>query len=380
MYFPSFEELGFPELLALIAALAFIVQTVSYLLNFLPVSTLKKTHMAEPGPLVPVSVIICARDEEDNLTAFLPTVLAQDYPEFEVVVVNDCSSDNSGHVVDALAKNDPRLRRADIKEDAYYKHGKKFAVLVGVKSAKYEHLVFTDADCYPVSNQWLRHMAAGFSAEKKIVLGYGGYEKKEGLLNSLIRYDTFIIAVQYLSAAIRKKAYMGVGRNLAYTRDLFFQHKGFASHYHLRSGDDDLFVNEAATPQNTGVAVHPAAITLSRPKNTFREWRLQKARHLTTAPHYKPASRSRLIFNHFSQYFFLLSLIGLAFSMKTVLIIPIMLVLKLTVQVAVLSKASSKLGERDLLWGSGFYELILLFIYPIFHASKLLNKPGRWTN
>ena len=380
MYFPAFEELGFPELLTVIAGLAFILQTLSYILGYLPVSLNKKKIGGNNPEHVPVSVIICARNEEDNLAEFVPRVLSQDYPEFEVVVVNDCSWDNSGNVVDTLAKNDPRLRKADIKEDAYYKHGKKFAMLVGIKSAKYNHMVFTDADCYPSSNQWLRCMAEGFSGGREIVLGYGAYEKKEGLLNSLIRYDTFIIAVQYLSAALRGRPYMGVGRNLAYTRDLFFRHKGFASHYHLQSGDDDLFVNEAANASNTSVTVDHAAITHSKPKTSFRDWRLQKARHLTTAPHYTGSSRGWLMFNHFSQYFFLLSLLSLAFSIKTVLLIPILLILKLSVQVSVLYRVSAKLGERDLLWTSGFYELILLFIYPIFHATKMFNRTARWTN
>src|SRR5690606_6056352 len=133
---------------------------------------------------------------------------------------------------------------------------KKFAMLVGIKSAKNNHLIFTDADCYPASNNWLAEMAAGFTDENKIVLGYGAYEKQKGFLNTCIRFDAFMIAIQYLSAAIKKSPYMGVGRNLAYTKELFFEEKGFSNHYHINSGDDDLFVNGAATENNTSVCIH----------------------------------------------------------------------------------------------------------------------------
>ncbi|MGZ4044055.1 MAG: glycosyltransferase [Bacteroidia bacterium] len=316
-----------------------------------------------------------------NLTEFLPKILTQEYPaEFEVIVVNDCSIDNTENVIDEFAKIFPNLRKANIKEDAYYKHGKKFALLVGIKAAKFNRLLMTDADCYPASNNWLKEISASFGVEKEIVLGYGAYEKQKGLLNKLIRFDAFIIAVQYLSAAIRNKAYMGVGRNLAYNKDTFFKNKGFANHYHINSGDDDLFVNEAATATNVAVCISHDSITYSKPKITFKDWRLQKARHITTAPHYKSSSKARLSFSYFTQYFFLLSLIGLCLSINTVLLAPILLTLKMIVQVILLNKASKKLKEPDLLFASFFYEFLLLFLYPLFHLNKFFYRSNKWMN
>jgi glycosyltransferase involved in cell wall biosynthesis len=307
-------------------------------------------------------------------------VLSQVYPLFVVVVVNDCSFDNTEHVIDEFAKIFPNLRKATIKEDAYYKHGKKFAMLVGIKAATNNQLLFTDADCYPASDKWLREMAAGFVNDTEIVLGYGAYEKQKGFLNTLIRFDAFTIAVQYLSSGIKRRPYMGVGRNLAYTKDLFFREKGFSTHYHINSGDDDLFVNQAANGGNTNVCVCKEAVTYSKAKKTFRDWRIQKARHLTTGMLYTTVSKSRIAFNYFSQYFFYCSLIALAFSMRSVLLIPIFLVLKAVAQIVVLNRATKRLNERDLLMGSLLYELILLFIYPIFHVTKLFYKQNRWTN
>ena len=240
-------------------------------------------------------------------------------------------------------------------------------------------MVFIDADCYPASDQWLKEMAMGFGAPKEIVLGYGAYEKQKGFLNKLIRFDTFMIATNYLSAAIKGKAYMGVGRNLAYTRELFYKQKGFSNHYHINSGDDDLFVNHAATKDNVNVVIDKNAITYSLAKKTFRDWRLQKVRHLSTSPLYSPSSKTKLAFSYFSQYYFYFSLIALAFTLKTLLLIPIIL-LKMIFQWIFLNKITKKLNEKDLLAGSVIYELILLFIYPIFHIAKLFNKPNKWTN
>ncbi len=380
MLFPRFTELGLPELLTMLAVFAFLLVVVNYLLNYLPVSVFKSIHLSTTDNEESMSVVICARNEDDNLTEFLPKVLTQDYPSFEVIVVNDCSFDNTETVIDEFAKIFPNLRKANIKEDAYYKHGKKFAMLVGIKAARHNRILFTDADCYPASDQWLRQMAAGFSEQREIVLGYGAYEKNKGFLNKLIRYDAFTIAVQYLSAGIKNRPYMGVGRNLAYTKELFFRQKGFSTHYHINSGDDDLFVNRAAPGGNHNVCVSKDAVTYSKAKKTFKQWRLQKARHLTTAPHYNATSRARLGFIWFTHYFFLFSLVGLAFSIQTLLLIPAFLLLKAILQWLVLARACKKLNEKDLLSGSFFYELVLLFIYPIFHLTKLFYKPNKWTN
>ena len=380
MLFPEFKTFGLPELLSIVAGLGFILILVNYILHYLPASLFKTSRFPVEQSLEPVSVIICARNEDDNLTEFLPKVMTQDYPDFEVIVVNDCSFDNTENVIDEFAKIFPNLRKANIKEDPYYKHGKKFAVLVGIKAAKHNRLVFTDADCYPASEQWLRELSSGFSVQKEIILGYGAYEKGKGLLNKLIRFDAFMIAVQYLSAAIKNKPYMGVGRNLAYTKELFFKEKGFSRHYHINSGDDDLFVNQASNASNANICLDKEAVTYSKAKRSFKQWRIQKARHLTTAPLYSQASKSRLAFIYFSQYFFYVSLAGLVFSINTLLLIPILLFLKIIVQLLILNAACRRLNERDLLSGSFFYELLLLFIYPIFHLTKLFYKPNKWTN
>jgi poly-beta-1,6-N-acetyl-D-glucosamine synthase len=326
----------------------------------------------------PVSVIICARNEDDNLTAFLPLILNQDYPNFEVVVVNDCSYDNTADLLDEFARKYNHLKIVTIKEDDYYSHGKKVAVMMGIKGAQHEHLLFTDADCKPNGTNWIANMVNELKGETEIVMGYGGYEKQDGFLNKLIRFDSFIIAVQYLSFCLAGKTYMGVGRNLAYKKSLFFKMKGFASHYHIESGDDDLFVNEAATKKNSKVEIAIESHTISKIKRTFKEWLLQKRRHVSTAKHYNSPTKFRLGMITFSQWLFWLGFITVLVTQFLLYIVLGLFILRLISQFFILKKCMDKLQENDLLWLAPVLELALLFFYPLLVVSKIFLKNNKW--
>ena len=378
MYFPDFVEIGVDELLLVAFFVSLLGIIIHYIVNVLPLANLKTNSLEPTTSSEPVSIIICARNEDDNLTEFLPKILVQNYPEFEVVVVNDCSIDNTENVVDEFAKIFPNLKKVTIKEDDYYKHGKKFAVMVGIKGAKYENLLFTDADCYPANEEWLKEMSAGFVNKREIVLGYGAYKKDVGFLNKIIRFDTFLIAMNYLSAAVKGNAYMGVGRNLAYKKELFYKQKGFSKHYHITSGDDDLFINQACTKENTNVAVSHNAITYSLAKTNFSDWKRQKQRHLTTAPHYNASSKTKITVGYVSQYSFHFLFLSLFLFKTTLLAALVGLILKIFIQMIIFKKAAKKLNEIDLWALSFFYEIVLLIVYPIFHISKLFNKPNKW--
>ena len=278
----------------LVLAFAFLFQLYYFLFVHLKLRTYSIVHQEESKNLLPVSVIVCARNEEANLTEFLPFILEQDYPDFEVVVVNDCSSDDSEWVLKTFGEKYKHLSIVNIKEHVRYKHGKKFAVTLGIKAAKHEHLIFTDADCKPASNQWIKHMASKFDVGIEIVIGYSPYIKQKGVLNLLIRFEAFRTAMNYLAYSLKKKTYMGVGRNLAYTKSLFFKGKGFASHMHIQSGDDDLFVNQNATKDNTAICIHPDAHVWSVPNTRIRNYNRQKARHRIASKAYKSKHKRML--------------------------------------------------------------------------------------
>ncbi len=326
----------------------------------------------------PVSVIICARNEAENLEKNLPEVFAQDYPDFEVIVINDCSWDNTEGVLETLKPRFPRLKVIHIKEDVYYSHGKKLAIMVGIKGASSEYLLFTDADCRPASHKWIQEMVRGFDQEKSIMLGYGPYEKRKGFLNKLIRFDTWSIGLMYLSFALARRPYMGVGRNMAYRRSLFFMKKGFSKHYFIESGDDDLFVNEAATGSNTLAVTVPEAFTYSIPKTTFRQWIFQKKRHTSTFKYYKLSNRLRLTLFGFSQYGFYISLgLSLIFYSLWPVTLGIFLFRHL-MQMIIFKKSMNRLKEQDLFFWYPVLELCLMVIYPWIYIVRKTAKASPW--
>lgn len=326
----------------------------------------------------PVSVIICAKNEEENLRNFLPFVLNQNYPNFEVVVINDGSEDATETVLAELEQSYKNLRHSNIELNPNFAHGKKLAVSIGIKSANYEHLVFTDADCYPVSEFWLQSLMNGYTENNEIVLGYGKYETKKGLLNKFIRLDTFIIGLQYLGMAMLGKPYMGVGRNLSYKKNLFFNGKGFSSHYHILSGDDDLFVNEHSNKKNTFACFDKNSFTCSLAPKSFKEWKTQKKRHFATARFYKFSDKFLLTLEPFSKLLFYTTFIVLLFTPFYLISICFYL-FRLLVQGLVLKLGMKKLNEK------GFLLLLPIFdiFFPIFQlfllrGSKKYAKLKMW--
>lgn len=295
----------------------------------------------------PFSVIICARNEAENLTRNLPSICSQAYPSFEVIVVNDCSVDNSEEILVTLSKKYKNLRYTTIVEDLKFSHGKKLALTVGIKSAQNEWLVMIDADCMPDSAQWLQQISQAITDNTQIILGYGRYATKKGLLNNYLRYETATIALQYLSFAQIGQAYMGTGRNMAYRRSLFFAHKGFASHSHVMSGDDDLFVNEAATRTNTRIMLSPESFTVSEPKTTFASWAKQKKRHLTTWKYYKTRHKWLLGGELFSRGLLYTTAITGFVTMPASLVFPIVFGVRTLVMLTVQGVFFRRLNEKN---------------------------------
>lgn len=328
--------------------------------------------------LPPVSVVICARNELKNLRNFLPSILDQDYPEYQVVVVNDCSWDESQNYLDEMADAYARLKVVTLKEQEKYQHGKKFALTLGIKGAAHEYLLLTDADCKPEGRNWIRTMMSGFTPGKEIVISYGAYMKEPGLLNKWIRFDTVLNAFMYLTRGMNGKAYMGVGRNLAYTKSLFFKNKGFANHYHIMSGDDDLFINETATAQNTAVVIQPQAFTFSKPKTSLTTWIWQKKRHMSTGTHYKGRDRRLIGLYFFSLFLFWFAVIlALLVKLNWQIVVGIVSIRLLT-QMIVSWKGFRQLGESDLLFLFPVFDLIAAFVYPLLAVSNLFIKTKSW--
>lgn len=336
-----------------------------------------KTPEKTPTQSFPISLIVCAKNEAENLQKHIPLWLSQKHPNFELILINDASVDETLEVMERFAEQDPRIQIVNVKNNEAFWGNKKYALTLGIKRAKNNRLIFSDADCYPASEEWLATMASNFSNEKQLILGYGAYEKNPGFLNKLIRFETLMTAVQYFAYAKAGSPYMGVGRNLAYTSTLYYEKNGFIKHIKIASGDDDLFVNEAATSKNTAICYTPEAFTYSIPKKKRKKWILQKKRHYTTAKLYKPIHRILLgLYYIFNLLFWILSVIIL-FTQFWIYGLGI-IVLRFIIQYIVIGKAAKKLKESDLIYFISFYELFLILTQLSIFISKSDEKSSQW--
>ena len=324
-----------------------------------------------------VSVVVCGYNEADNWKRLIPLLIEQDYPSYEVVIVNDQSNDNT-HFIFKEWDWHPKIKVVSIDEHVKKTIGKKFALTLGIKAASHDYLLLTDADCYPKDANWISTMVQHFSEKTEIVLGYGAHERQAGFLNKLLRFDTFQIAMQYLSYSLIGHTYMGVGRNLAYNKSLFFDNKGFASHLHLPSGDDDLFIREVSTKNNVSIALSPSAQTLSVPKETWLAWVKQKTRHLSTGGHYSLKHQFLLALWGLTQAaFWLLASLLIYFNFYVQEVI-LLLSLRLLLQAVIYSKLMRRLREDDLIWWFPFLEILQLFFQLIFLFSNVFKRKKGW--
>lgn len=352
-----------------------LIQLFYYLFFFIRLAVYKpkprKTSQTHP-----VSVIICARDEAANLAKNLPGALVQQYrTTHEVIVVDDNSYDDSKYLLEEYQKIYKQLHFVQLKQEAKLIPGKKFPLSVGIKTAKYEIVLLTDADCVPASEFWIDKMQQVYDDDTEIVLGYGAFHKRKGLLNKLIRWETFHTAMQYFSYALAGKPYMGVGRNLSYKKTIFYRHKGFSAHNNIPSGDDDLFINMAATKTNTKINIDKDAFTLSDAPKTWKSWIRQKNRHYSTGKYYKPIHKFLLGLYTLSHFLFypLLAVSLIFFNWQMALIV---FGTRFLMQAIILYPCMKKLDEQKMYPWFLIIDIWMFFYYLIF-AAAVFKKPKK---
>jgi glycosyltransferase involved in cell wall biosynthesis len=372
-----FGNLRWQEIVFGVFCIAVIVQLFYYAWFFSRLAFFKSTSK-EKTQQHPVSVIICAKDEAGKLAANLPGALVQTYQTtHEVIVVNHTSQDDTRFLLEELKKTFKGLHIVNLQQDAIGIPGKKYPLSMGIKEAKYEIVLLTDADCVPASEFWIEKMQDAYNDGIEVVLGYGAYHKKPGLLNKLIRFETFHAALQYFSFALAGTPYMGVGRNLSYKKELFFRNKGFSSINHLPGGDDDLFINKVANKQNTAIVIDPETFTLSEAKKTFGAWFKQKARHYSASRFYKPKHKFLLGLYSITQFFlyplFVVSMIF--FSWKITLIV---FGARFLLQGFIYFKTMKRLNEKDLFAWWWLFDIWMFLYYLIFVPALWKKPPPSW--
>lgn len=364
-----------PTILLALLGLCVLIQLFYALYYFLPLAKYKDP---EPDVRPPVSVIVAAHDELENLVVLLPMLLDQEYPEFEIILINDRSEDDTEFYTYELERQFPNFRVVTVKKTPDYLNPKKYALALGIRSAKYEHMLFTDADCRPCSSYWIEKMLSGYKDGVDVVLGYSPYIKLKGFLNHLIRFETLLSAIQYLSQANKGRAYMGVGRNLSYTKTCFFRNKGFASHIKTLGGDDDLFVRDAASNSKINIVIDKEGQTSSIPKKTFREWLIQKRRHMSVGGQYKAADRRRIgAFVMSNIFFYLLAILLLVIHSNLPILGAIVGIRYLAVFI-VYMLAARRLSDKLSLPLLPVLDIVYFFNYLLLGVSVLMYKKFRW--
>lgn len=329
----------------------------------------------------PVSIIICAKNEAKNLVRNLPFIAQQNYPNFEIVLVDDFSTDDSMEIMEHFKRNfsTKNVTIKILRAPKSSSKGKKNALSWGIQNASHNYLLLTDADCRPNSNDWIGEMVSQFSDKKTIVLGYGAYHKiKNSMVNKIIRFETLLTAMQYFSYAKAGKTYMGVGRNIAYKKEIFFMANGFEKHANVISGDDDLFINQMATSKNMAICLHPNGFTISEPKLNLKNWITQKRRHISTATQYKLFHQFSLGIFYLSQILFWTGAILLLLLNVNPAITIILILFRFIIWYLAISKSAKKLQEKDLIRLAPFYEFSLIFIQLYIFIRNLISPPKHW--
>jgi cellulose synthase/poly-beta-1,6-N-acetylglucosamine synthase-like glycosyltransferase len=325
---------------------------------------------------VPVSVIICAHDEEQNLKELVPMLLAQNHPEFELIVVNDRSNDGTYDWLLEETKKHARLKMVHVNFKPEHVNGKKFALTLGIKAARYDWVLLTDADCRPASNEWIHQMAGTFTEKNSLVLGYSPYSIKPGLLNAFIRFETHLTAIQYFSFAQIGFPYMGVGRNMAYRKNLFLNNKGFNKHLGVTGGDDDLFVNALALKEGVTMMISPATIMISKPKTTWQEFWQQKIRHLAVGKFY--SAKSKFMLAPFTLSWALFWPVTFSLMVSQFYITLAAVLVRWLLELIVMIRFVDKTGEKLEAWKLPFLDFIFGFYYLVAGFKALFTKRVKW--
>ncbi|MBD3628657.1 glycosyltransferase [Cyclobacterium sp.] len=329
-----------------------------------------------------VSIVIAAKNESSHLKDLIPLLMQQQYPKFEVVVVNDCSWDDSEALLREFSTQYPNFRAVNIRYTPSHVTSKKYALTLGIKVSQYGIVLLTDADCRPVSLHWIKRMSAPIRLENKVfALGHGSYMALPGLLNRIIQFETLLTAIYYFSFGYWKSPFMGVGRNLCYRKDFFMEKKAFKSLWHIEGGDDDLFVNRYAMSSNTAIVAHPESITVSEPKTNFKDYFTQKKRHFHAGKYYRGKDKLKLGLYSLSHLIFWLSaavIVILASSWEPIAVVLGLVLFRATIQYFIIHEARKKLeGKGKVIW-TMFFDLMYMVYFWVLGTLGYLSKTVKW--
>ncbi len=352
---------------------ALAIQLCFYLGIFSQLIFRKKSN--KPNRALPVSVIICAHNEAQNLKNIVTEILKQDHQKFELIVVNDRSTDDT---LDILNKYKKQIKIITIDNTPTGWNKKKHALTTGIEASQYDYILLTDADCTPQSQDWISIMAGKLTPKIKIVLGVSPYQQENSFVNKIIQFETLITAIQYISFAISKIPYMGIGRNILYDKSLFISNNGFDKHKNINGGDDDLLINRLANSKNTVTCIEENAYVLSIPESSIRSWISQKHRHLSVGQYYRLKYKLILGSFHFSNAIFYLSFFTLLLSGRLSLIISIGFLLRTVTQITIFDLSAKILKMKNISIFYPLWDLAYTFYSWFLGTYSALIRKKKW--
>lgn len=258
----------------------------------------RRKEKTDKSKTIPVSIIIVVHNQAEDLKKNLTYVLEQNYDNFEVVVVNNASTDDTADVICNLEKLYPNLHHTFAPADARHISRKRLAMTIGIKAARNEWLLFTEADSRPKSSHWIKEMSKHFGSKTEIVLGYANYEQKDTPLSSRTIFFNLYHQMQYFArCADHHRAYRCNPANFAYRKSLFMHHKGFADDFNLVSGAAEILVNRHSTPENTDVCIDPKSAVICKSIKSSAVWKVKRSFYIETRRHFRSTYAYRFIFN-----------------------------------------------------------------------------------
>lgn len=358
---------------------SFVVFTVIQIIYYIAFSSFLFTpkNINEEGIEKPISVIIFAKNQAKNLEKLLPTIINQDYSKFEIVLINNASIDNTEEVLENFSKNYKNIKVLEVENNEAFWANKKYALTLGIKAAKYDHLLFTNADSKPVSKNWISNFNQKFNNHKTIVLGYHKFEKEKSLFNLFIRFENLIQAIKCFGFAHLRNSFMAFDGNFAYHKTEFFKVKGFINHIKIKKGESNLFIKDTSNKENTTICISKNSFTKTKVPKSFSTWFFEKRNNAIIWKKYKPKHQILLALFTISKLFFYVfaSILFFFYSYKIMLGFVIAYFL---IQYIVVGIASKKLKEPYLLFFLPFLEIGLLLIQISIFIANLISKPDHW--
>ena len=333
--------------------------------------------------LPPISIVITAHNEAHHLVESLPVILTQEYPDYEVVLVNDNSQDEIEQLALELNNRYHHLHYVNMGSSRSTMEGRKFPFAIGIQAASNPTVVFTNSSCIPSSPFWLQHIASKFVRQKEVVLAHTTYQSRGGLLNKWLHYDALVNSVRAFSYTLAKMPVLADSHNLAFKRHLFFDNKEkFFALSRLPFGEDNIFINQVANGKMCDVAVDPEAVIYQTPIS-FSDWLRNKRYELVSQSYYRALHRFVLqCYNWLSFLFYPAAIASIALAALEMNWLALgigigVTLLKFGMQFMVFHKGAKKMGEKGAAVSMLFFDLFFLLLQPwIYLASKF--EKSRW--